>query len=219
MGLVPHACKPSAQVYTAFESMAAPQLLNQAPPGAQQLRSPDFLMPHLRHVMQACKPSAHVCSKFESSEPPQLLNHEPPAAQQFRSPDFFLMPHLGHAIALTTADVVCRTVDMNVLVILLAQACKPSVQVCSKFESPTSPQFSNQAPPAVQQFRSPDFLMPHLAHAELTVVVLVPTNLTLPTWVNGSEVYARHNTLYYTYQHTYLLKIDSHRRLLPPFQS
>ena len=45
-----------------------------------------------------------------------------------------------------------------------AQAWKPSNHVCSKFGSPGSPQFSNQAPPREQQLGLPDLAAPHLAH-------------------------------------------------------
>ena len=45
------ACTPSNHVYSVFELSAVPQFLNQAPPGAQQLILPDFLMvPHLEHM-------------------------------------------------------------------------------------------------------------------------------------------------------------------------
>ena len=40
----------------------------------------------------------------------------------------------------------------------------PSPQVCSKFESPGSPQFWNQEPPRKQQLRLPAWLVPHLGH-------------------------------------------------------
>ena len=42
---------PSNHVCSVFELPLAPQFLNQAPPGAQQLCLPDFLMvPHLGHM-------------------------------------------------------------------------------------------------------------------------------------------------------------------------
>ena len=45
------ACTPSTHVYSVLELRLVPQFLNQAPPGAQQLRLPDFLMvPHLEHM-------------------------------------------------------------------------------------------------------------------------------------------------------------------------
>ena len=45
------ACTPSTHVCSNFKSPALPQFLNQAPPGAQQLRFPDFLtVPHLKHM-------------------------------------------------------------------------------------------------------------------------------------------------------------------------
>ena len=45
------ACMPSTHVCSVLELPLAPQLLNQAPPGAQQLSLPDFLMiTHLGHT-------------------------------------------------------------------------------------------------------------------------------------------------------------------------
>ena len=45
------------------------------------------------------------------------------------------------------------------------QAWMPSAHVWSKFVSPTSPQFLNQAPPRAQQLPLPDFLVAtHLMH-------------------------------------------------------
>ena len=42
---------PSAHVWFNFESLESPHLLNQAPPGAQQLEMPDsLLMEHFGHV-------------------------------------------------------------------------------------------------------------------------------------------------------------------------
>ena len=42
---------PSNHVCAVLELSLAPQFLNQAPPGAQQLSLPDFLMvPHLEHM-------------------------------------------------------------------------------------------------------------------------------------------------------------------------
>ena len=47
-----HACTPSAQVCSKFMSPSSPQVLNQAPPRAQQLRLPDFLIvPQLSHPL------------------------------------------------------------------------------------------------------------------------------------------------------------------------
>ena len=49
-----HAWTPSNHVCSNFGSPAPPQFLNQAAPGAQQVRWPDFLMvPHLGHVVTA----------------------------------------------------------------------------------------------------------------------------------------------------------------------
>ena len=43
---------PSVHVWSNFGSPASPQFMNQAPPRAQQLRLPDFLViPHLRHTV------------------------------------------------------------------------------------------------------------------------------------------------------------------------
>ena len=45
------ACKPSAHVWSVLELSLVPQFSNQAPPGAQQLGLPDFLMiAHLGHT-------------------------------------------------------------------------------------------------------------------------------------------------------------------------
>ena len=45
------ACTPSSHVCSVLELPLVPQLLNQAPPGAQQLSLPDFLMAaHLGHT-------------------------------------------------------------------------------------------------------------------------------------------------------------------------
>ena len=45
------ACMPSNHVYSAFAFPALPHFLYQAPPGAQQLRLPDFLLiPHFGHT-------------------------------------------------------------------------------------------------------------------------------------------------------------------------
>ena len=53
-----------------------------------------------------------------------------------------------------------------------SQARKPSIHVCSTSALSAAPQFLNQAPPAAQQLRLPDFLMlPHLEHTGLIVVV------------------------------------------------
>ena len=52
-------------------------------------------------------------------------------------------------------------------------ALTPSPHVWLYFDSPTSPHFSNQAPPRAQQLRLPDcFIMPHLLHPEDTTVVV-----------------------------------------------
>jgi len=52
---------PSDHMYSTFFLPTPPQLLNQAPPGAQQLTLPDFRnVPHLGHVL--------VRSKFEVIE-------------------------------------------------------------------------------------------------------------------------------------------------------
>ena len=49
--LAPQACMPSTHVWTTFVSPFLPHCLYQAPPGAQQLSSPEFLMvPHLGHA-------------------------------------------------------------------------------------------------------------------------------------------------------------------------
>ena len=51
---------------------------------------------------------------------------------------------------------------------LLLQAWKPSAHVWSKFVSPTSPQFLNQAPRRAQQLSLPNFfVIPHLRHTVL----------------------------------------------------
>ena len=45
------ACNPSNHVCSVLELLIVPHLLNQAPPGAQQLSLPDFLVvPHLEHM-------------------------------------------------------------------------------------------------------------------------------------------------------------------------
>ena len=45
------ACLPSTHVYSVLELRLVPQFSNQAPPGAQQLSFPDFLMTsHLGHT-------------------------------------------------------------------------------------------------------------------------------------------------------------------------
>merc|ERR1719174_3631420 len=89
------ACTPSTHVYSVLELRLVPHFLNQAPPGAQQLSLPDFLMAaHLAHTgailvavtLQACKPSNHVCST--SPLLPQFFNQSPPGAQQLSLPDF-----------------------------------------------------------------------------------------------------------------------------------
>ena len=50
--LLLQACKPSIHVYSTFALPPFPHILNQAPPGAQQLTLPDFLkVPHLGHVI------------------------------------------------------------------------------------------------------------------------------------------------------------------------
>ncbi len=96
------------------------------------------------------------------------------------------MPHLGHIIAEAIVDVVVdvrvgiTALDVKVLVVavtsLLSQAWMPSVQVWSKFNSPSCPQLLNQAPSRAQQLRLPDcFTMPHFGHmiAEAIVDVVV----------------------------------------------
>ena len=46
------ACTPSNHVCSAFPLAEPPQLLNQEPPGAQQLALPDFLkVPHFEHAI------------------------------------------------------------------------------------------------------------------------------------------------------------------------
>ena len=46
------ACKPSIHVCSTFALLPPPHILNQAPPGAQQLTRPDFLkVPHFGHVI------------------------------------------------------------------------------------------------------------------------------------------------------------------------
>ena len=49
------ACMPSPHVWPKLESPTSPHFLNQAPPRAQQLRLPDFLVvPHLGHPSVLC---------------------------------------------------------------------------------------------------------------------------------------------------------------------
>ena len=58
----------------------------------------------------------------------------------------------------------------SVLHKLPLQAWMPSAHVWSKFLSPTSPQFLNQAPPREQQLGVPDLLIvPHLGHLLLLI--------------------------------------------------
>ena len=46
-----------------------------------------------------------------------------------------------------------------------SHAARPSIHVCSKFDSSGSPHFLNQAPPRAQQLRLPVLAMvPHLGH-------------------------------------------------------
>ena len=73
-------------------------------------------------------------------------------------------------------DCTCASSDNETLVISL-QACNPSTHVWSNFESPSLPQFLNQAPPGAQQLSFPDFLMaPHLKHmGPIAVTVVVVT--------------------------------------------
>ena len=46
-----HACMPSSQVCSAFESPFSPQVRYQLPPRAQHVRSPASLVTHLEHVV------------------------------------------------------------------------------------------------------------------------------------------------------------------------
>ena len=56
-----HAFTPSDHVCSAFLLPEPPQLLNQEPPGAQQLTLPDLLkVPHFEHVI--IRPMAEVMS-------------------------------------------------------------------------------------------------------------------------------------------------------------
>ena len=86
-----------------------------------------------------------------------------------------LMPQLGHALPVAgfSAVVDCNgSVETSTIVAaepglptLFWHAKRPSNQVCSKFNSPTSPHFLNQAPPRAQQLSLRVFTMvPHLAH-------------------------------------------------------
>ena len=55
-------------------------------------------------------------------------------------------------------------------------ATMPSLHVCSKFVSPSSPHFWNQEPPRAQQLPLPDFLFtPHFGHEGVGTTVVVST--------------------------------------------
>ena len=145
--LLLQACKPSAHVCSA--SPVFPQFLYQAPPGAQQLAFPDFLMvPHLVH-----------------SEP--ILVASTPGIEA-----------LGQTSKESKATTSSGQAWDCILVAasLPLQACEPSVHVCPTFALPTPPQLLNQAPPGAQQLPLPDFLKePHLAHTIVDVVAGVVT--------------------------------------------
>ena len=78
---------------------------------------------------------------------------------------------------------------------LPVQAWTPSVHVCSKFESPSSPHLLNQEPPREQQLFLLVFLtLPHTGHKELGSTgptgLAVAGGTTLPE--NGAQEFMQH---------------------------
>merc|ERR1712224_960380 len=62
------------------------------------------------------------------------------------------------------------------------QARMPSYHVCPEFSLPAAPQFPNQEPPRPQQLVLPDlWIVPHLTHNELMVVVLTGLQACTPS--------------------------------------
>ena len=71
------------------------------------------------------------------------------------------------------------------------QACMPSNHVCSKFGSPKSPHFLNQAPPRKQQLILPSVVAPHLGQVIGRVEALVVTAAIFVVLVrNPANIYA-----------------------------
>ena len=149
---------PSEYVWSNFASPLLPQLLTQAPPGAQQLRFLVFLMvPHLEHVVLGLTVSGGATpARIEVWE---LVKH----ARTWLMLRIYVRPSqisIKHAVSLPV------------------QAWTPSVHVWSNFESPSSPHLLNQAPPRAQQLRFLVFLtVPHWGHMELGFTG--PTGLTV----------------------------------------
>jgi len=147
-----HAWMPSSHVCSKFSEF--PHFLNQEPPGAQQLRLPDFvLVPHLGHT----RPIAVVIGSVVTDDvcAPAVVDTRPIAV----------------VIGSVVTDDVCApaVVDTRPVVVVMdsavsSHACLPSNHVCSKFESPGSPHFLNQEPPRAQQVGLPDLVATHLEH-------------------------------------------------------
>jgi len=200
-------------VWSKFESPGFPHFLNQAPPRAQQLGLPEFVMvPHLAHMgltiivvgmvqvfvamecalrLQDWMPCVHVWSKFESSGFPHLLNQAPPRAQQLRVPEFLKLLHLVH-FEPTVVVVSVTTVGVVMACGIRLQAWMPCDHVWSKFESLGFPQLLNQAPPRAQQLSLPEFLtIPHLAHTGPFAVVVgaVQMRVVMGTVVPGLQIW------------------------------
>ena len=67
---------PSVHVWSNFVSLAWPQFLNQAPPRAQQLRLPNFVIePHSAHLLRLLLPA--VCAREREYQHvwPPMLHH------------------------------------------------------------------------------------------------------------------------------------------------
>ena len=154
---------PSNHVWASFESPGFPHLLNQAPPGAQQLGFPDFLrMPHLRHSLLFIT-EVRVLVAIVTSASAKTINRE----NAFRTT--YLHEYINININIYVNDNRGST-----KMCLLLHVCMPSNHVWSNFESPGFPHLLNQVPPGAQQLRFPDFLrVPHFRHSLLFVAVLV----------------------------------------------
>ena len=64
-------------------------------------------MPRLINLrLHAFAPSDHMWSTLLLPRPPQFLNQAPPGAQQLTLPDFRNVPHLGHVILRSIAEVI-----------------------------------------------------------------------------------------------------------------
>ena len=173
------ACNPSNHVWSVLELSLVPQLLNQAPPGAQQLSLPDFLVAaHLEHteaILTAVTAGVDMQAlvKLSKCKTTSTLGHVSYICRERKK------TQVWHYACRVTSPL---------------QACKPLAHVCST--EPPFPQSLNQAPPGAQQLGLPDFSMvPHLKHTETSAFTVVAAAANGGMWVLGQKKETdRHNT-------------------------